>query len=235
MDFCGGADCKQRLTNLRFADDVVLFSSSKQSIQRMLTLMKIECEKVGLIMHEGKTKVMHNGVDGNEGTTSVMVENMKIDVLPCNAATAYLGRSLCWTDLHTCEIESRMRKAWGQFHKFKKALTDKSQPLSLRMKLYQATVTPCATYGCASWMDTKENETLIRKTQRSMLRKILGRRWKGEKDDKYETYTEWIQRITYVATRKMKDMQITDCLQCQRRKKMENADQNCHECVFTSS
>ena len=62
-------------------------------------------------MHEGKTKVMHNGVDGNEGATSVMVENMKIDMLPCNAATAHLGRSLCWTYLHTCEIESQMRKA----------------------------------------------------------------------------------------------------------------------------
>ena len=88
-------------------------------------------------------------------------------------------------------------------------MTDKSQPLSL------ATVTPFAMYSCASWMVIKDNEALIRKTQRSMLRKILGRRWKGEKDDKYETYTEWLQGITHVATRKMKDMQITDWEQCQ--------------------
>ena len=40
-----GVDGKQRLTKLRFADDVVLFSSSKQDIQGILTLMKIECEK----------------------------------------------------------------------------------------------------------------------------------------------------------------------------------------------
>lgn len=50
--------------------------------------MKIECEKVGLIMHEGRTKVMHNGVDGNEGATSVMVANM--------SAAVQCGNSIPW-------------------------------------------------------------------------------------------------------------------------------------------
>ena len=41
-------DC---LTNLRFADDVILFAASKEQIQKMLCEFKKVTEKVGLRIH----------------------------------------------------------------------------------------------------------------------------------------------------------------------------------------
>ena len=50
-------DC---LTNLRFADDVLLLASSKEQIRKMLCEFKKCTEKVGLSIHPGKTKILSN-------------------------------------------------------------------------------------------------------------------------------------------------------------------------------
>ena len=50
-------DC---LTNLRFADDVLLFASSKEHLQRMLCEFKRSTEKVGLRIHPEKTKILRS-------------------------------------------------------------------------------------------------------------------------------------------------------------------------------
>ena len=50
-------DC---LTNLRFADDVMLFATSKGQIQNMMCEFKEATEKVGLTIHPNKTKILSN-------------------------------------------------------------------------------------------------------------------------------------------------------------------------------
>ena len=48
-------DC---LTNLRFADDVMLFATSKEQIRKMMCEFKKTTEKVGLRIHPDKTKIL---------------------------------------------------------------------------------------------------------------------------------------------------------------------------------
>ena len=50
-------DC---LTNLRFADDVLLFSTSLEKLREMLCEFKISTEAVGLGIHPDKTKILSN-------------------------------------------------------------------------------------------------------------------------------------------------------------------------------
>ena len=50
-------DC---LTNLRFADDVLLFSTSLNKLRDMLCEFKISTEAVGLGIHPNKTKILSN-------------------------------------------------------------------------------------------------------------------------------------------------------------------------------
>ena len=52
-----GHDC---LTNMRFADDVLLFATSKEQLQKMVRELKRSTEKVGLRIHPGKTKILSN-------------------------------------------------------------------------------------------------------------------------------------------------------------------------------
>ena len=50
-------DC---LTNLRYADDVMLFATSKEQIRKMLCEFKKATEKVGLRIHPDETKILSN-------------------------------------------------------------------------------------------------------------------------------------------------------------------------------
>ena len=61
-------DC---LTNLRFADDVMLFATSKEQIRKMLCEFKKATEKVGLRIHPEKTKILSNQSTINSDTKKV--------------------------------------------------------------------------------------------------------------------------------------------------------------------
>ena len=50
-------DC---LTNLRFADDVMLFATSKEQIRKMMCEFKKATEKVRLRIHPDETKILSN-------------------------------------------------------------------------------------------------------------------------------------------------------------------------------
>ena len=56
--------CKnnQYLTNLRFADDLLIIAKSKDELSKMMSVLKDECKKVGLEMHNVKTQVLTNGI-----------------------------------------------------------------------------------------------------------------------------------------------------------------------------
>ena len=47
-------------TNLRFADDVLLFSTSLEKLREMLCEFKTSIEAVGLGIHPDKTKILSN-------------------------------------------------------------------------------------------------------------------------------------------------------------------------------
>ena len=56
------------LTNLRFADDVMLFATSKEQIRKMMCDFKKATEKVGLRIHPDKTKILSNQSSINSNT-----------------------------------------------------------------------------------------------------------------------------------------------------------------------
>ena len=57
----------ERLTNLRFADDVLLVGSSLQQVSAMLQDLAAAAGKVGLELHPDKTKILANACGGRRG------------------------------------------------------------------------------------------------------------------------------------------------------------------------
>ena len=47
-----------KITNLRYADDVILIAGSLEELQDLVNRVKLESEKVGLFLNTKKTKVM---------------------------------------------------------------------------------------------------------------------------------------------------------------------------------
>ena len=82
-------DC---LTNLRFADDVMLFATSKEQIRKMMCEFKKATEKVGLRIHPDKTKILSNQSTINSDTKKhIEVDDMSIEILTRNESVKYFG------------------------------------------------------------------------------------------------------------------------------------------------
>ena len=167
-----GDSLERRLTNLRFADDLLLLAASRAQVKHMLQDLINAAQKAGLEIHLGKTKVLSNEV--GQGLQSLQFSAGKVDILPLSGSTDYLGRRLCLGSLHDSEIDSRLEKAWKKFFLWKAELCGKHVSIAARLKLFSAVVTPTFLYGSGTWTLTAGRENRIRTTQRRMLRWILG-------------------------------------------------------------
>ena len=117
-------DC---LTNLRFADDVLLFATSKEQLRKMLCEFKKSTEKVRLRIHPDKTKILSNQSIINSDTKKELeVEDMKIEILTRSESVKYLGQKISFHHQETTGIKNRIRAAWATFRKYRQELTSKT-------------------------------------------------------------------------------------------------------------
>lgn len=156
----------EQLTDLRFADDVALATTSVQDMGDQLCHLNVESKKVGLQMHKGKTKFMTN-FETSEG---IKIESQQIEKVN---SYQYLGQTLKMEDTTKEEVVRRIKGGWRCFNKYKELLTDKEIPLSLRRRIYDQCILTTMTYGAETWATTKEIEQKLRTTQRAMERRML--------------------------------------------------------------
>ena len=140
-------DC---LTNLRFADDVLLFLTSPNNSRDMLFEFKISTEAVGLGIHPDKTKILSN--QDKVKAKEIEVDNIKIEIMGKTASARYLGQKITFEDQETEEIKNRLKAAWTAFHKNR---------LCHRLRLFNMVVTPTMTYASSTWTLTLKQEEWI--------------------------------------------------------------------------
>ena len=205
-------DCSDVLTNLRFADDVMLFAHSARDLGNMMTDFKTEAAKYGLQLHMGKTKAL--AIARQLLPPTIVVDSVEVEVLGPERSEKYLGRALNLHAFHRFELDSRVRNAWAAFSKFKAVFTSSAYPFAAKAKLFDAVVTPVMLYAAASWTLTKGMEDILIITQRRMLRQLLGfRRCPTEE------WVEYIKRTTAQAETRYKQCGYDDWVTQSRRKK----------------
>ena len=161
-------DC---LTNLRFADDVLLFSTSLGKLRDMLCDFKSSTEAVGLGIHPDKTKILSN--QDREKAREITVDNIKIEILEKGYSARYLGQKITFEDQETAEVSNRLKAAWAAFHKYRHEWTSKDYRLCHRQRLFNMVVTPTLTFASGTWTITQKHEKMIKTAQRKMLRLIV--------------------------------------------------------------
>jgi hypothetical protein len=120
----------ERLTNLRFADDVLLVGSSLQQVSTMLEDLAAAAGKVGLELHPYKTKILANACGGRRGRPEeVELLFGSVKVLPLTENTLYRGRKLAFGKSEDTEITHRISKGWAKFMAYKDQLCNKHCPL----------------------------------------------------------------------------------------------------------
>ena len=80
------------MTNLRFADDVLLIAQSKTDVSKMLKHFSDSASQYGLKLNYDKTKVMTWDSLKN-GSSSIAVAGNRVEILGESVGEKYLGRS----------------------------------------------------------------------------------------------------------------------------------------------
>ena len=212
-----GWEAGSEITNLRFADDILLTARTLPQLRSMISDVAREALKVGLELHGGKTKIVHNGIGYGSRVTKTNCNGLDIDVLNCEDHVMYLGRALCLTDMHDEELRNRSAKAWGKFSIYRNELTDRDIPVKHRLKLFDAVITPTMLYSSGTWVVTIERQRRLRATQRRMLRMMLSsKRTYKDNEGTIEDYVEWVQRATREVEKTMAAHGIKDWVGQQR-------------------
>ena len=183
----------ENLTNTRYADDVLLYAKSLRELQEMLQLLHDELRRVGLEMHESKTKVL-TSVHVSQNTLSV--RGLSVEILPVDASHKYLGKLLCLdaTSRLDTAFNHRLGVAWGKFNSLRRWLVNRHIPMKLRLKLFESTVQPTALFGLVALPLGSRNLERLAATQRKMLRNIVG--WvRHAEDDWHATMSRMKQKM----------------------------------------
>ena len=171
-----GTSDSSRITNLRFADDVLLLGRSLSQVTAMLEEVYAEAKTCGLHLHPEKTKIITSTgrAEGRPRNRNIRIGDMKIEVLTRETAIKYLGRKISFGEYHEDELANRIRAGWAKFSQHKQELTNKHYSLNDRLRLFTSVITPTVLYGSECWTMTKIMENALKGTQRKMLRMVLG-------------------------------------------------------------
>ena len=111
-------NCDGQLTNLRFADDIVLFAASNADVVKMLRDLKHEAAKYGLKLHFGRTEIFTNNFHAAK-SGSVEIDGVMVKIAQPGETAKYLGRKLSMLDFHGVEVDHRVAAGWAVFGKFR--------------------------------------------------------------------------------------------------------------------
>ena len=104
------------------------------------------------------------------------LEGLEVPRPPHHAHTRpqYLGQTITFHNASTTEIQHRIRAAWACFTGHRQELTSKHYPLEHRLRIYRGTVIPTMMYGAETWTPPEPLQHQLRRTQRRMVRAIIG-------------------------------------------------------------
>lgn len=153
-----------RLSNLRFADDVVLMSESNTDLLQMVKELKLASAKSGLKINKEKTKILSNSEDSNFTIDDWHLEKVE--------GFKYLEQILAFKNKSDKEIDERISAAWRSFWTLKRLLIS-DLTLFHKRKLMDSVILPVSTYGAQSWTLKASTTKKIAAEQKAMERKIL--------------------------------------------------------------
>ncbi|KAK6761046.1 hypothetical protein RB195_022203 [Necator americanus] len=154
------------LSNLRFADDIVLFSSSTSEAETMLSELNEAGKRIGLRINRKKTQFMKNAYCEDGG---VQLEGSQIVE---GSSFAYLEPSMNMENDLKEERNRRMRAAWAAFAPVREG-TDQLKDRDLRAHLFDSTVLPALCYAAQTWADSAATSRKLLTTHRALERCLL--------------------------------------------------------------
>ena len=158
------------INNLRYADDTVLIAEDEANLQDLVTAVKDESEKCGLLMDIKKTKVMLLTKDTKDKKVSIHIGYKEVEHVQ---SFTYLGQLITEDGKSKGEIRSRLDLAENASSKRYKLLTNKNLSLKTRLRLTKCYVWSLSTYACGTWTLSKQMEAKIEAFEMWSYRRIM--------------------------------------------------------------
>lgn len=162
-----------RLTELRYADDLLLFGKSMEEVVDMFELLAQELTNAGLTINASKTKILttDENITCSEAPLLVDAAGSMVEVVRRNATHKYLGR-LFPGDLKQrgpSNLAHRFTCAWFKYHSLQPTLENKRIPIRLRLKLFDAVISPTVLYSLPTTPLTSSHLEKLDALQRKMM------------------------------------------------------------------
>ena len=122
----------RNISNLRYVDDTVLVSDSRDGLQELVTAAKIESEKAGLGMNVKKTKTMVVTRQEEDIQANIKIENETLEQVN---SFKYLGQTITPDGRNENEIKIKIAIAKNRFQQMYQVLTSKRISMKLRHRL----------------------------------------------------------------------------------------------------
>ena len=141
-----------RLSNLRFADDIILFAESEEKLKDMLEDLNNEGERDGVKLNKTKPKIMCSEVARRRLRTGVMIDAEQLEEV---TEYKYLGRLITSGNEISKEIAQRKTSGWRRFAEYSHFLLF---AICLKRKIMDTVTLSPMTYGAETWTLTKHQE-----------------------------------------------------------------------------
>ena len=145
----------QKINNLRYADDTVLFADSEEKLQTILTTETEESEQLGLQLNAKKTECMVISIKAVIPKCNIACKGDKIKQVN---TFQYLGCTLTPDCKGDTEVKNRIGQSKTTFNNMKCIFTNNRISLTIKIRVIRAYVLSVLSYGCECWTLTKDTE-----------------------------------------------------------------------------
>lgn len=163
----------ERLNNIRYADDTVIFADNLASLQLLMDSVTSYSRQYGLEINTKKTKFMIISKDQNTRG------NLLVDGTPLEKVNkyTYLGTNINDNWDHSVEIRTRIEKARTAFIRMKKVFTSHDLQLTTKIRLLRCYVFSTLFYGVESWTLTEASSIKLEAFEMWLYRRIQRIPW----------------------------------------------------------
>ena len=154
-----------RLSNLRFADDIILFAESEEKLKDLLKDLNNEGQRGETKLNKKKTKTMCNEVARSRLRTGLVIDGEQLEEV---TEFKYLGGLVQSGNDISKEIAQRITSGWRRFAEYSNCLKYRKIPICLKRTIVDTVILPPMTYEPEIWTLTKHQEKNLAVARRSM-------------------------------------------------------------------
>ncbi|KAK6743110.1 hypothetical protein RB195_010404 [Necator americanus] len=155
------------LTDLEYADDVVIFAESSTKLQHVVNLVSKLAAAYGLRLRPDKCKQMWIS---SRPRTGIRVDGQPIELVD---EFCYLGCMLKNNGSYERDVQQRCAKATSVFNSLTKCLWSTPITNEVKLRVYLSAIRPIMMYGSKTWAAASTIMERLDCTERKQLRRLL--------------------------------------------------------------